>query len=336
MQLVIRNDLIDDNSLEESRSSSRHPPPPPPPPPPRPPSRPVPPPPGSIPPLPPPPPPTRHPRVRPGFMQLVFKDSILGEHQSAAPVLKQRRKTNRVRPPQTNGFQQEAESVLKPWQRHFKKVFEKMGLKPKPSRPPPPHSPVTSPPPRRPPPRPLSPPSPVQGGSPFPNFPNFQRQEIGQRPSLPSPPPPPPTPSRQTLAPNPFADSTSIPWPPFDPVPKKRKKGKKKAVPFLPLGLVPPSHPLQKVLPVSARVLGVKKQASQSPHVMSLETFLKEFPDMGRVRPVPIEVEGGESDVISQLASGEEADDGLFDELDDLIARRKPRTFGKKVQPHGL
>jgi hypothetical protein len=320
-------------------------------------------PPRTLPPHTPPPSTSRHPRLRPDFMQLVFQESVADDEATA----KQRRKTETLRPAhhqhqqqlqhqEVNGFFHEDESDLKPWQRHFRRVFEKMELTNKQQQENQHHRHRHHEQQQKDRAR-----QPVQHRQPnLITFPNFQEPFPPLAPPPPRPPkanhiqqaarqknsklPPPADRSVGNIVPFPFFDPVpkrapkrNVPFPPFDPVPKRRKKNRN-PIPFLPLGLVPPPHPLTHILPTSARVLGVAPAARlQNQHgnhpVMSLEKFIREFSAMENVRPVPFEVRPGsrESDVIGKLAKGERGEK-LVEELDELIARRTARKTNKRKQ----
>lgn len=218
----------------------------------------------------------------------------------------------------------ETERDLKPWQRYFRNVFHQRGITSRPS-------------------------SNHQKLGPF------QQQRLSGRSHPPPPPPPLQRPQRRQKS----SPLRSLPFPSSSPVPASAR-GIHKGHPrppveptHLPLGLVPPSHPINQVLPASARVLGVSPAkvgfGYQRDHdrghghghgergppraqtaVMSLDAFLREFPDTKKMKTIPVEVSGRESDVVARLASGER-DRELELELDDLIiATRAERKIGPR------
>ena len=247
-------------------------------------------------------------------MQLIFKETKEGGGDA---VVKRRQKTVIEDVPYSDHeLFRETERDLKPWQRYFRNVFHQRGIKSRPS-------------------------------SNHQKIGQFQQQRLSGRP-------PPPTlqrPQRRQQSNSQIQDSLplrSLPFSTSSPVPASARGANKDPHQraLLPLGLVPPSHPITQVLPgvpASARVLGVSPAKVGHQHhnhvhggnvppraqtaVMSLDAFLREFPDTKRMKTIPVEVSGRESDVVARLASGER-DRELVAELDDLIAARAERKIG--------
>ena len=250
------------------------------------------------------PPSHRHPRVRPDFMQLVFKETKEGD----VALKRERKKT--VKEEVIYNDQElfrETERDLKPWQRYFRNVFQQRGIKSRQS-------------------------------SSFNKLGQFQQQHLTGRQSphthqLPR--------RRQETKVQKTSPLRSVTFPSQNPVPSSARviSREHSRRPLLPLGLVPPSHPITQVLPASARILGVSPVTVRHQHnhglpqaqtaVMSLDDFLRDFPHTEKMKTIPVEVSGHESDVVARLASGE-SDRELFAELDDLIATRTERKSRQK------
>ena len=240
-------------------------------------------------------------------MQLVFKDTKGGDHDNAA-LKRKRHKTVREEVSYSDHeLFRETERDLKPWQRHFRNVFHQRGIKSRPS------------------------------SSNHQKLGQFQQQLLSGRP------PPPQRPQRrQKSEVQKTQPLRGVPLPSLHPAPASARginKDHRRRPLLPPLGLVPPSHPITQVLPASARILGVSpaKVGHQRDHglsqahsaVMSLDAFLREFPDTKTMKTIPVKVSGRESDVVARLASGER-DLELVTELDDLIATRTERKIRHK------
>ena len=255
-------------------------------------------------------PPLSHndPRVRPDFMQIVFKEAKEGNNVNTTPKRKRQKIGREVVAYSEQELFRETERDLKPWQRYFRNVFQQRGIQTRP------HQKMLKQ-------QVLPPPSQ--------NSPQRLQRSKAQKTS----------PSRGAPFPSSRLAPASV---------RGVNKDHHRSRPLLPLGLVPPSHPITQALPASARILGISPAKVGHPHdhvqpkgqkaVMSLDAFLREFPKTEKLKTIPVEVSGHESDVVARLASGERSEE-LVAELDDLIATRAQRNVTQKtpaVSRHGV
>ena len=144
-------------------------------------------------------------------------------------------------------------------------------------------------------------------------FPNFPPQEIHTRkPVVPT--------TRPVTIHLPKAEVKSLPTPyslqaflrpPYKNAPVANFRQRQNSKKHRDESLLPARHPLTRVLPSRARVVGIKPLRSiplsnrqNHPDLLTLSEFLNRFPEMNHVRAIPIEVEGRDADMIEHLARG--------------------------------
>jgi hypothetical protein len=100
-------------------------------------------------------------------------------------------------------------------------------------------------------------------------------------------------------------------------------------------GRVLATHPLRKLIPAEARVVGVKRVSEdKASRVMTLDHFLEEFPDLSRVAAIPKRVRGNHARKIERLATSQgdaKKPDVIADDEDDSAEQEL-----RELQPPSL
>ncbi|TRY77082.1 hypothetical protein TCAL_02705 [Tigriopus californicus] len=87
-------------------------------------------------------------------------------------------------------------------------------------------------------------------------------------------------------------------------------------------GHVPEEHPLNELLPPTARVVAVKplrtlalSNRGSDPSIMTLSQFLDQFPNISHVHTVPIQVKGAQVRMIEQLVEAQQTKGGMAEAI---------------------